>query len=160
MTLKWPAYLYALLGLHKVMVLPGILVKLTSDILCTALSSLHLLPRQVKISFCSGCVDHTGTHRPLNQEWKTDPCTTHVCTETGIQTSGTECQLGPAPHPSCYKYTPSGRCCPIWYCRWADSNSLLFRNFGYETFDSSDLASEHFVDIYKWRSWNLLRFHL
>ncbi|XP_071548223.1 kielin/chordin-like protein isoform X2 [Panulirus ornatus] len=65
---------------------------------------------------CSGCVDHTGTYHPLYDVWKTDICTTHVCSKTGIQTTREECYLGPAPHPSCIEYTPPGECCPDWEC--------------------------------------------
>ncbi|XP_042228302.1 kielin/chordin-like protein [Homarus americanus] len=65
---------------------------------------------------CSGCVDHTGSYRPLYDVWKTDPCATHLCMETGIQTTHEDCDLGPAPHPSCLRISPSGECCPEWKC--------------------------------------------
>ncbi|XP_042221255.1 kielin/chordin-like protein, partial [Homarus americanus] len=65
---------------------------------------------------CSGCVDHTGTYHPLYDVWKTDPCTTHLCTKNGIETTREKCDLGPAPHPSCVEVSPPGECCPEWKC--------------------------------------------
>nr|XP_045589560.1 kielin/chordin-like protein isoform X1 [Procambarus clarkii] len=64
---------------------------------------------------CSGCVDSTGHHQ-LFEVWQTDPCTTHLCTKTGIQTKREECSLGVIPHPTCTKYTPPNKCCLEWNC--------------------------------------------
>lgn len=70
---------------------------------------------------CSGCIDDTGEH-PLYDTWKTDSCTTHVCTRDGVQVLKETCTLGPAPHPSCLRETPEDSCCAEWKCRSCQGN--------------------------------------
>nr|XP_045589754.1 kielin/chordin-like protein isoform X4 [Procambarus clarkii] len=65
---------------------------------------------------CSGCTEHDGTYHPLHDVWKSNPCTTHACTTTGINTTLEKCSLGPATHAGCQKATPPGKCCPEWNC--------------------------------------------
>ncbi|XP_071548226.1 kielin/chordin-like protein [Panulirus ornatus] len=81
---------------------------------------------------CSRCVDYTGTYHPLYDEWKSDPCTTHFCTEKGTRTRRVECHLGPAPHTDCLKYTPKGRCCPEWQCSGCFDNYGKYYELGHE----------------------------
>ncbi|XP_053649311.2 kielin/chordin-like protein isoform X1 [Cherax quadricarinatus] len=97
----------------------GITMKLTN---CTDLNPPHPNCRKYipegeccPVWNCSGCVQD-GAYHPLHHIWKSDPCTTLTCTNTGIQVTKENCTLGPSPGPSCRKYIKNGDCCPKWNC--------------------------------------------
>nr|XP_053651184.1 kielin/chordin-like protein isoform X3 [Cherax quadricarinatus] len=65
---------------------------------------------------CRGCVDELNNHHNIGSEWSNKPCSTSVCTETGINVTRKYCSALKRPHPSCRSYTPEGECCPKWNC--------------------------------------------
>ncbi|XP_050703876.1 kielin/chordin-like protein [Eriocheir sinensis] len=70
---------------------------------------------------CSGCVDDDGIFHLLYHEWKTDPCTTHICTESGIQMAQVSCLPPLRPHTSCKLVSLPGVCCQVWDCKYGRS---------------------------------------
>lgn len=87
---------------------------------------------------CSGCVDEDGVYHPLYHEWQADQCTTYVCHLNGITTKGYPCpQLGPAPHPRCYKGLDDTGCCKEWKCNGCIDDAGVFHPPG-STWNSSD----------------------
>ncbi|XP_045589549.2 kielin/chordin-like protein isoform X1 [Procambarus clarkii] len=75
---------------------------------------------------CSGCVDEAGSYHPMNDAWKTDPCTTHTCTNNGIQTTKDHCNPGPKPYPICQAFIPKGECCSKWNCSGCIDKSRVY----------------------------------
>lgn len=66
-------------------------------------------------------MDEDGVFHPLYHEWKTDPCTTHICTKSGIQTAQMSCLPPPRPHKSCELVSLPGVCCQVWDCKYGRS---------------------------------------
>ncbi|XP_071548138.1 kielin/chordin-like protein [Panulirus ornatus] len=63
----------------------------------------------------NGCL-YDGKFYPLHRKWKTDICTTNVCTADGIQVLQEDCVLGPQPHHECEVHQEDDECCPQWTC--------------------------------------------
>ncbi|XP_063886767.1 kielin/chordin-like protein isoform X1 [Scylla paramamosain] len=81
---------------------------------------------------CSGCRDNDGKFRKLLEKWKSDPCTTHICTSIGVKTEELRCTSPPRPHYSCKLVVLPDHCCPSWECKHGRSSTSCYDDEGNE----------------------------